>query len=209
MCGRYGLSSPSSQIVEAFQLSEENKILNKARYNIAPCEAIPVINQKKEILFPYWGVKHPVNNKLIINARLENLPDSPLWSKGERTVAPASFFYEWQMSQYGKKVPWAIMPRKGPFLRLAALYFPNQNTSVILTTQACNLLKTIHNHGSNKHRQPMVLDELEYSQWLTGELEPSDYKNKNDSHFSAEEIEQVGDDRKEQPFREKRQQDLF
>ena len=113
------------------------------------------------------------------------------------------------MSQYGKKVPWAIMPRKGSFLRLAALYFPNQNTSVILTAQACNLLKMIHNHGSNKHRQPMVLDELEYNQWLTGELETSDYKNKNDSHFLANEIEQVGDDKKKQPFREKKQQNLF
>ena len=55
----------------------------------------------------------------------------------------------------------------------------------------------------------MALDELEYNQWLTGELATSDYKNKNDSHFLAEEIEQVGDDKKEQPFREKRQQDLF
>ena len=58
MCGRYGLSSPSSQIVEAFQLSEENKILNKARYNIAPCEAIPVINREKQVLF-LTGSKTP------------------------------------------------------------------------------------------------------------------------------------------------------
>ena len=55
----------------------------------------------------------------------------------------------------------------------------------------------------------MVLDELEYNQWLTGELETSHYKNKNDNHFLANEIEQVGDDKKKQPFREKKQQNLF
>ena len=48
---------------------------------------------------------------------------TPRCGQGERTVAPASFFYEWQMSQYGKKVPWAIMPRKGSFA-LSGLILP-------------------------------------------------------------------------------------
>lgn len=209
MCGRYGLSGPSSQIVEAFQLNDKNKILSRARYNISPCEYIPVINKEKKVLFSYWGVKHPVSNKLIINARHENLSESPLWSQAERTVAPASFFYEWQMNPYAKKVPWIIMPKEDSFLRLAALYFPNQNTSVILTTKACDLLKMIHNHGSNKHRQPMALNESECHQWLSGELKNSDYRHKNDDHFYAYEIEQVGDDKKVQPFKKKKQQDLF
>jgi putative SOS response-associated peptidase YedK len=209
MCGRYGLSSSGTQIIKSFGLKQTKLTLNKARLNIAPSEKILTINAEKKTAFPRWGVNHPGTKSLVINARLENLTASPLWSQTKRIIVPANFFYEWQMDSYGKKVPWLIRPISEVFFRLAALYFPPEDATVILTTAACDLLKSIHNHGPNKHRQPMTLDQQESENWLSGQFKLTEFFPLSSDRFITEELEQPANDKRGQTYKLKKQKNLF
>jgi putative SOS response-associated peptidase YedK len=120
-------------------------------------------------MFPSWS------KSLLINARRENLMTSKLWKPSietRRCLVPASAFFEWQTVD-GQKIKWKIALKGSDLFCFAGIYDTvrdKKNNEIvsfaILTEPANKLMRHIHNHGENKHRQPVIVMEEQYSQWL-------------------------------------------
>lgn len=120
-------------------------------------------------MFPSWS------KSLLINARRENVLSSKFWKlsiENRRCLVPASAFFEWQTLN-GKKTKWKIALKGSDLFCFAGIYDTvrdkNNNEIVsfaILTEPANKLMRHIHNFGENKHRQPVIVMEEDYNEWL-------------------------------------------
>ncbi len=176
MCGRYGLYSSQDRLVEHFGLASAPSV--KARYNIAPSDAVGVIrippgydrrvwDQVTWGLIPHWAKDRKIGYKLI-NARSESVADKPSFRdafKYQRCLVPADIFYEWAAAG-GKKYPYAVRLHDERPFAFAGLWDRWQDgeqlieSCTIITTDANELLKPIHD------RMPVILPETEYERWL-------------------------------------------
>ena len=177
MCGRYGLYSSQDRLVEHFGLAAAPAV--KARYNIAPSDAVGVVripprhdqrmwDQLHWGLIPSWAKDKKIGYRMI-NARAESIAQKPSFRdafKYQRCLVPADVFYEWMVGPDGKKYPYAVgLKDERPF-GFAGLWDRWQDASeiiescTIITTDANELLKPIH------ERMPVMLPETEYERWL-------------------------------------------
>ncbi|MFQ5546176.1 MAG: SOS response-associated peptidase [Acidiferrobacterales bacterium] len=177
MCGRYGLYSSQERLVEHFGLASAPAV--KARYNIAPSDAVGVVrippkydrrvwDQLHWGLFPSWAQDKKIGYRMI-NARAESIAQKPSFRdafKYQRCLVPADVFYEWMVGPDGKKYPYAVgLKDERPF-GFAGLWDRWQDASeiiescTIITTDANELLKSLH------ERMPVILPETEYERWL-------------------------------------------
>ena len=177
MCGRYGLYSSLDRLVEHFGLTSAPAV--KARYNIAPSDAVGVVripprhdqrmwDQLHWGLIPSWAKDKKIGYRMI-NARAESIAQKPSFRdafKYQRCLVPADVFYEWMVGPDGKKYPYAVgLKDERPF-GFAGLWDRWQDASeiiescTIITTDANELLKPIH------ERMPVMLPETEYERWL-------------------------------------------
>ena len=119
------------------------------------------------------------------------------------------WFIEWQEVEGVKKtIPWNIH-RMNPneIFSFAGIWnmFPDKVTGLktlcafIITTEANEKMRTIHNKGGNKFRQPVIIEKENYSSWLnSGNIEPDSIyplmKQFATEDFSYTPLEKVGDD---------------
>ena len=177
MCGRFTLTDT---ITSRFNITTTEDISEKItpHYNIAPTQIIPVIykdeNQNNRIEFRKWGLvpfwaKDPAIGNKMINARAETLTQKPSFKhliKSKRCLVPSSGFYEWKTIDK-RKVPYYIGIKDTKMFSFAGLYDNwNGNTGnelktfTIITTDANNTLKPIHN------RMPVILEKEFEEKWL-------------------------------------------
>ncbi len=151
----------------------------KARYNIAPSDAVGVVrippksdrrvwDQLHWGLIPSWAKDKRIGYRMI-NARAESIAQKPSFRdafKYQRCLVPADVFYEWMVGPDGKKYPYAVgLKDERPF-GFAGLWDRWQDGSkiiescTIITTNANELLKPIHK------RMPVILPQTEYERWL-------------------------------------------
>lgn len=179
MCGRYGFPTNISKLIESLEFYrkiDQLRELIPKKTEIYPGSKIPVIRRrptdiKAELI--QWGIKPHWADKIIINARKENVMSSNFWRTSflqERCLIPASYFIEWQMSE-GKKIPWQINLKGKELFCFAGIIVNGQreNTEhcVIMTEEANPLMKDIHNYGPNRHRQPLIIPEDRYELWIS------------------------------------------
>ncbi len=177
MCGRYGLYSSQDRLVEHFGLASAPAV--KARYNIAPSDAVGVVrippghdqriwDQLHWGLIPSWAKDKKIGYRMI-NARAESIAQKPSFRdafKYQRCLVPADVFYEWTTGPDGKKHPYAVCLKDERPFGFAGLWDRWQGESeiiescTIITTDANALLKPIH------ERMPVILPETEYERWL-------------------------------------------
>lgn len=130
MCGRYVLKSTGKELKQALRLVAEPVL--KARYNLAPLQAAPVVlnstprvlSEARWGLLPIWAKDTKIASRLI-NARSEAAADTPSFrdavKRRRRCVVPCDGFYEWRRD--GKlRLPYYITPVEGGLLTLAGLY---------------------------------------------------------------------------------------
>jgi putative SOS response-associated peptidase YedK len=172
MCGRYGLSTPNSQITESIEYLREHQIILEKYYKGKECfpgEKILIIKKtstKTTSSFLTWGIKPNWSKTRIINAQKEKLFSSTFWKNmivNDRCLVPASYFIEWQMEK-GRKRPWKISLKNIPVFCMAGIF--QEDKIVILTETGNSLMRTIHNHGVNAYRQPVILKPEKYEDWL-------------------------------------------
>ena len=175
MCGRYGASTVE-QIANRFK-AEIRMTENKTGFEVFPSQSVPVILQETGLVLDSlkWGLSPVCSKSLLINARRENLMTSKFWKPSietRRCLVPASAFFEWQTID-GKKVKWKIGLKGSDLFCFAGIYDTvrdktgNEKLSfAILTEPANKLMKHIHNFGENKHRQPVIVMEENYNEWL-------------------------------------------
>lgn len=142
----YEIKHPKSQI-QSFQLSSESIIVAKS----------------------IWGTKPAWCPDLLTNTKSENLISSPFWSQfmNNRILVPVHSFFEWQTQNTGKKHKYEIT-FKNPHTYFAGLWGEENGTQwiTILTGDANEKMKAIHNNGENKHRQPITMPIKNQNNWL-------------------------------------------
>jgi len=187
MCGRFVLDDVDD-ILPRFGIKDSKGIKEKLtpHYNIAPTQNIPVIykdeNQENRIEFMKWGLvpfwaKDPKIGYGMINARAETLAQKPSFKhilKTKRCLVPSTGFYEWKKIDK-QKVPFYIRIKNCKIISFAGL-FDNWKDSVgnelitftIITTDANNTLKPIHN------RMPVILEQEFEEKWLDTRIQAFD-----------------------------------
>ncbi len=174
MCGRFTLNVSQEVLAKIFDLQEVPQI--EPRFNIAPSQAVATVrhigehNQLDNLkwgLLPNWfeDVTHAP-----INARSETVSEKPTFRhaiKYNRCIIPASGFYEW-MPQGDRKQPYYIRLLNSSVMGFAGLWETRKsgdgselNTCCILTTEANDIVKPIHD------RMPVILKPEDYSRWLS------------------------------------------
>ncbi len=176
MCGRYRLSS-TERFLERFEV--ENEIDLAPRYNIAPCQDVPVIRQNRERpvrtvsmmrwgLIPYWAKDEKGAYKMI-NARAETVAERPAFREPiqrHRCLVPADGFYEWAR-RGPEKQPYHFGMVDGSLFAFAGIWDRWKSPAgevvescSILTTTPNSLLADIHD------RMPVILQDEDYDLWL-------------------------------------------
>ena len=186
MCYRTKLNSKIAEIERTFEASFTEPELFSPReeinaFDFAPNPVIADFSQE-EILFFNWGLipswaKENQIRKNTLNARIETVEEKPAFrdSVKKRCLVLASGFYEWQwLDPAGrKKQKFLIEPQGQQVFAFAGLYAPWKdpltgallNTYTILTTEANELMSSIHN---TKKRMPVILARQDCAGWLAG-----------------------------------------
>jgi len=230
MCGRFGFvkilnSDENYQWVRLIDTPDPQKkedqicLFENNRYDVRPTQNYPVIYKTPEGsveaenmkfgLFPDWS-KAP-----IINARMENLEISKLWKSyifNNRCIVLASYFYEWQASGGVKTIPWLIKKRGADYLMFAALYAIEKDKKTdqlikrfaIITQNANTKMREIHNHGANKFRQPVILDDDKVETWMNSQVTDMNeiqccMRQYQSDEIDARPLAHIGDDTKHLP----------
>ena len=107
------------------------------------------------------------------NARSESIESKPSFSssfRSKRCIIPVAGFFEWQHVG-DQKIPWYIYHSEYEIFSFAGLYDKWVESSTgeihstfsIVTTDANDLMATIHNSGK---RMPVILNKSSESRWL-------------------------------------------
>ncbi|NJO76683.1 MAG: SOS response-associated peptidase [Leptolyngbyaceae cyanobacterium RM1_406_9] len=181
MCGRFTLTQTSEAIANHFRLSEVPDL--PPRYNIAPTQPVAAIvldQEQRQFRHFYWGLipfwaKDPKIGVRLINARSETVSEKPAFRtafKRRRCLIVTDGFYEWKKVEKQKQPFYFCRSDCHPFA-FAGLWEHWQSSEgdtidscTILTTEASDLMESIHN------RMPVFLDEPDYDRWLSPTSKP-------------------------------------
>lgn len=177
MCGRYNLTSSSSDIAKALGIAAS--IHSVPRYNIAPSQNIIAAriddHGAMELVFLRWGlipswVKDVKTAQKPINAKAETLTERPYFRsafKRRRCLIPANGFYEWRAINKAKQPYLFHLPHDELFF-FAGLWERNiapdgevMESAVIITTDANANVARFHD------RMPAIVGEADFATWLS------------------------------------------
>jgi putative SOS response-associated peptidase YedK len=179
MCGRYTLTDPDPRLLRfRFGLTEEAKIEQEPRYNVAPTDPVLAIRLNgeggREPGVLRWGlIPHyadPDNfDRLLINARAETVAEAPAFRDAfetHRCLIVADGFYEWRETELSKQPVWITRPSREPFA-FAGLWAraqredgPAVHSCAIVTCAPGEVVAPIHD------RMPVILDPEAAPAWL-------------------------------------------
>lgn len=187
MCGRFAQAIPLGKLNMTGLFDEADSHYMES-FNVAPShyaavvsvkEGKRVLSLKKWGLVPSWSKDGKIGSRLI-NARGETLQEKPSFRtafKKRRCIIPVNGFYEWR-TEAGLKKPFFIrMSGDGetPPMLLAGLHEswvkPDGevlDTFTIITTGACDKLKTIHD------RMPVIIFSENSKKWLDESVTPDE-----------------------------------
>lgn len=177
MCGRLTLFAPPDELERIFSLAAVPAL--EPRYNIAPSQQIAAVRLPpeggpRELVFLKWGLVpgwagDPLIGNQLINARSETAAEKPSFSEAfhsRRCLIPASGFYEWQRTHWGKQ-PFFVRLRNEEPLAIAGLWESWERegtelieTCTILTTEANSAMHPIHD------RMPVIVEPSDFALWL-------------------------------------------
>lgn len=145
-----------------------------------------ITSEKPDLIQPgYWGLipswvkdfdraKQAADSNL--NARSETIFEKVSFKEyimRQRCLILVTGFFETQHFM-GGKYPYHISVKNEKIFSLGGIY-SNYYDSIrkemiitysIITVPANEMMKKIHNHGENKHRMPMILDQKDEAKWL-------------------------------------------
>jgi putative SOS response-associated peptidase YedK len=185
MCGRY-VSPDEASIEREFNLVRSEWQFPPS-YNVAPTQQVPVIRildgvtQGSRIrwgLIPFFAKGEPPKYSTI-NARIETVDTAASyrgpWKRGQRCLQVAAGFYEWHLNAEGRKAPFYITVVDQPLFAFAGLWDRSikadgtaVESCVHITLPANDLMRQIHNTGTNPHRMPAILKQEDREKWLNG-----------------------------------------
>jgi putative SOS response-associated peptidase YedK len=199
MCGRFTLRTPSTVLIEHFDLdvrADRQLALFEPRYNIAPTQDVVTIRLdpttgRRQAGMLRWGLvpswsKTLASGAPMINARSETLATKPAFRsafRSRRCLIPADGFYEWQQSASGakgKKQPFYIHRTDGQPFAFAGLWEKWRDPASELSIESCTIVTTTANQAlSELHdRMPVIVAPGDYAQWLNpAAVDPAELQN--------------------------------
>jgi putative SOS response-associated peptidase YedK len=176
MCGRAKLPDDVSEIKLDLAINWDDIADYKPRWNAAPTSNLPVVvsrNGRRMLTLMRWGLVPSWADDIKIgfstfNARAESVDTRPAfrsaWKAGRRCLVIADGYYEWRDAD---KQPFAVaLGNRGTmtFAGLWDLWQPPNGKALksftIITTQANDLLKSLHN------RMPVLVPSDRWATWL-------------------------------------------
>jgi putative SOS response-associated peptidase YedK len=199
MCGRFDIHSAIELIAKIFQI-ESIMFDIKPNFNVAPTQDISIVvnNGKQNILISsHWGflpswAKEKKTAYSMINARAEGVDTNKSYKDAfinHRCLVVADGFYEW-LKQDKVKIPYYTRLKSKDPMGFAGLYNnwkspegEEISTSTIITTDANELMKPIHN------RMPVILHQDDFKVWLNPAEHDKDVLLPILKPFPSEELE--------------------
>lgn len=174
MCGRYALACSYELLMTHFGVFDH--ICFKSRYNIAPQQTILTILPGRRLQFMHWGFRPAwgkPDSPEYMNARLETILEKPAFKHAflkKRCLIPATGYYEWQQTPRYKQ-PYYLRVKESPLFAFAGVWslasdpdFGGVRETVTLLTKAAGPAL-----ASRYETQPVIITELNYHAWLSGE----------------------------------------
>ncbi|MBI2241220.1 MAG: SOS response-associated peptidase family protein [Magnetospirillum gryphiswaldense] len=151
MCSRFELNGQVRSQVVSFGLTLPPPWPNATEFR--PTDRALVVGRAEGRLLS-WGLRVAWDKAPVINARMESVPDKPLFRRllGKRILVPASAWWEWDAA----KTKMRLSRSDGGLMTFAGLY--DGDTFVILTRTATPDLQGVHD------RMPVLADH----RWLAG-----------------------------------------
>ena len=191
MCGRYALYGPLSrhrnnrpvdELPEWYPGLVDTINARAMRFNVAPTDTMPIVGTNREGaitirelrwgLVPYWAKDLKIGAKAI-NARAETIDAKPMFReafKRRRCLVPATGYFEWKPEGAAKQ-PYFIHDAGAELLMFAGLWESWRETkesaplyTYTIVTGPPGLVS-----GDIHDRAPVILEESDWSSWLTGE----------------------------------------
>jgi putative SOS response-associated peptidase YedK len=198
MCGRFEIHSAIELIAKIFGI-EDWEIEYRPNYNVAPSQDILIVKNdgKRRLVSSRWGFVPSWSKDLsagykMINARAETLAEKRSFKTAfekQRCLVVADGFFEWKKEGVVKK-PYYIRLKSGKPFGFAGLYNvwtspegEKLTTSTIVTTDANELLRPIHN------RMPVITPVSKYDKWLDPSVSDKDTLSSILKPFPPEEME--------------------
>ena len=189
MCGRFTLTDVDPRMLRVrFALSEEARVEEEPRYNIAPTDPVLAIRQQdggeREPGRLRWGLVPPgatpkTIGRPLINARAESVDTQPAFKEPfaeRRCLIPADGFYEWRVTEDGKHPVWISLPGEELF-SFAGIWSHSKpkraeelHSCALITTEPSEQMRPIHN------RMPVILPRAAEEIWLSPEAEVDELK---------------------------------
>jgi len=181
MCGRFNLTASEDQVKTHFHLAQLAGY--ETSYNIPPGQQILNIIQTDDAgcraVYLYWGLvpfwsKNPQISQRFFNARAESVAEKPSFRtafRQRRCLIPATGFYEWKVTEYGKQA-YHIYRQDHSLFAFAGLWDCNEAsghalyTCAVITTEADTLMAPIH------QRMPVIIPRENYGRWLDTHASP-------------------------------------
>ncbi|MCF7848854.1 MAG: SOS response-associated peptidase [Kiritimatiellales bacterium] len=158
MCGRFTQTKSREEVLEALADIELPPLFGQ-RYNIAPTQRVTILRteapQRAEAAI--WGFRNPQSSAPVINARLETLPERPMFRhliQNNRCLILADGFYEWK-----ERTPYYFQLPDRSLFAFAGLW--QKDACVIITRAADKNMRDIH------HRMPLIIPSNHWKTWLT------------------------------------------
>lgn len=191
MCGRYILAQ-ADKVERAIRLGKVQWSF-EVSYNVAPTQLVPVgraAHGVREGVMLRWGLipyfaRGVIPRYSTINAKIERLETGPAWrgpwKRGQRCVQLCAGFYEWHLTQAGRKQPYFIHLADQEVFGFASIWDRSigdngaaVESCALITMPANALMREIHNTGANPYRMPAILAPSDFAAWLEGGREEAD-----------------------------------
>jgi len=188
MCGRYILAE--TQNFERATGLSHIKWSFEVSYNVAPTQPVPVVRSsagRREGLMLRWGLipymaRGVAPQYSTINATIERLETGAAWRgpwrRGQRCIQLCAGFYEWHLTDAGRKQPFFIHLADHEVFGFAGIWdrSVSENGAPIescatITMPANELMREIHNTGAHPYRMPAILAPRDFEAWLEADTE--------------------------------------
>lgn len=166
MCGRYNFTVEQSEELREM-LEELNRKIHGKIFNtgeIFPTHQVPLIieeDNKTSPVLSVWGFPKFDKKGVIINARSETAFEKRTFRDSlinRRCIIPSTGFYEWDKEK--RKYLFRLEGTNTLYMAGLYSYFQNEMRFVILTTEANESMKDVHN------RMPLVIPKHEIETWI-------------------------------------------
>ncbi|MFW5787003.1 MAG: SOS response-associated peptidase [Halanaerobiales bacterium] len=170
ICGRYYLMLNLDNLRRWYNIEKDDNIDYSPPGEIYPAQKAPVIVGKKPQLKIFrWGFTPSYTNRPVINARGETVDQKNLFQNSfynRRCLIPGNAFFEWK-KKGNEKIKMKIGHNEEKIFSMAGLFQTFNDSKgnpvkcfTILTTEASNKIKKIHN------RMPVILDKENENKWI-------------------------------------------